>query len=42
MTDDVRRNQFTFADDVRGIACPFGAHVRRANPRNADLPAGYA
>ena len=23
-----------------GLRCPVGAHIRRANPRNADLPAG--
>jgi deferrochelatase/peroxidase EfeB len=39
-SDDVRQNQFTFAGDVNGTACPFGAHIRRANPRNADLPEG--
>jgi deferrochelatase/peroxidase EfeB len=38
--DDIRRNQFTFHNDVDGTACPYGAHVRRANPRNADLPEG--
>ncbi len=38
--EDIRRNQFTFHDDVAGTACPFGAHIRRANPRNADLPEG--
>jgi Dyp-type peroxidase family len=37
--DEVRQNRFTFAGDVRGTRCPFGAHVRRQNPRNADLPA---
>jgi len=37
--DEVRQNQFTFVDDVRGTRCPFGAHVRRQNPRNTDLPA---
>ena len=39
-SDDIRQNQFTFAGDVNGTACPFGAHIRRANPRNADLPQG--
>jgi deferrochelatase/peroxidase EfeB len=38
--DDLRLNQFTFDIDPDGTACPFGAHIRRANPRNADLPAG--
>ena len=33
-------NQFTYDSDVNGSHCPFGAHVRRANPRNADFPAG--
>jgi deferrochelatase/peroxidase EfeB len=33
-------NGFTFDDDVAGLRCPVGAHVRRANPRNADLPPG--
>ena len=30
-------NSFTYANDPDGIKCPFGAHIRRANPRNADL-----
>ncbi len=34
------RNGFTFDGDEAGLRCPVGAHVRRANPRNADLPAG--
>ncbi len=38
--DDIRRNQFTFHSDVDGTSCPYGAHIRRANPRNADLPEG--
>jgi Dyp-type peroxidase family len=38
-TDDAR-NQFTFRNDPDGTACPLGAHIRRANPRNADLPDG--
>ena len=37
---DIHRNQFTFDSDADGIRCPFGAHIRRANPRNADYPAG--
>jgi len=36
--NDVRRNQFTFDNDAEGAGCPFGAHVRRANPRNTDFP----
>jgi len=34
------KNQFTFDKDPLATACPYGAHIRRANPRNADLPAG--
>lgn len=37
---DKRLNGFTFASDVDGAACPFGAHIRRANPRTGDLPGG--
>jgi deferrochelatase/peroxidase EfeB len=33
------QNQFTYASDIDGLRCPLGAHIRRANPRNADLPA---
>jgi deferrochelatase/peroxidase EfeB len=40
--DEVRYNQFTFDADVHGTRCPLGAHIRRANPRNADLPGGPA
>jgi deferrochelatase/peroxidase EfeB len=36
------RNGFDFASDPRGLRCPLGAHIRRANPRNADLPPGGA
>ena len=38
--DDIRLNQFTYESDADGIRCPFGAHIRRANPRNPDLPYG--
>ena len=31
-------NAFTFDDDPRGVVCPVGAHIRRANPRNTDYP----
>ena len=31
-------NRFTYSEDPDGIRCPFGAHIRRANPRNTDLP----
>jgi deferrochelatase/peroxidase EfeB len=34
------RNRFTFQPDPYGAGCPLGAHIRRANPRNADLPDG--
>jgi deferrochelatase/peroxidase EfeB len=34
------KNQFTFLTDPAGIKCPFGAHIRRANPRTADVPDG--
>ena len=36
--EDIRQNEFTYATDPAGTRCPFGAHIRRANPRNADLP----
>jgi deferrochelatase/peroxidase EfeB len=37
---DIRQNRFSFDGDSDGLACPFGAHIRRANPRTADLPGG--
>ena len=35
----VVQNDFTYDADRNGVRCPFGAHIRRANPRNPDLPA---
>ncbi len=35
-------NAFTYRADPHGVRCPLGAHVRRSNPRNADLPPGPA
>ena len=36
--DPARNNDFRYKDDAKGHACPFGAHIRRANPR--DDPTG--
>ncbi len=33
-------NAFTYQSDPQGQRCPLGAHIRRTNPRNADLPPG--
>ncbi|GHF03651.1 iron-dependent peroxidase [Aliiroseovarius zhejiangensis] len=33
-----RKNDFTYDDDVDGLRCPLGAHIRRANPRTGDQP----
>lgn len=35
------KNAFTYANDPDGIACPVGAHIRRANPRTGDDPQGH-
>ncbi len=37
---ELAHNQFTYAADPDGVQCPLGAHIRRANPRTADLPGG--
>jgi Dyp-type peroxidase family len=34
-SDAARVNDFSYADDGDGYRCPIGAHVRRANPRDA-------
>ncbi len=32
-------NDFSYgADDPQGLACPFGAHIRRTNPRDSKQP----
>jgi Dyp-type peroxidase family len=38
--DGMKLNHFTYESDGDGTRCPFGAHIRRANPRNPDLPYG--
>ncbi|MET1025718.1 MAG: hypothetical protein ABWY00_01015, partial [Dongiaceae bacterium] len=37
---DRARNGFTYALDPAGHVCPFGGHIRRANPRIGDYPGG--
>lgn len=34
-TNPNRNNNFTYADDKEGLKCPFSAHIRRLNPRDA-------
>jgi len=33
--DRTRNNEFSYADDMKGLKCPFSAHIRRVNPRDA-------
>ena len=33
-------NQFDHEDDPRGVRCPMGSHIRRTNPRRADVAGG--
>ncbi len=37
---DPAASEFDYRGDPRGIRCPLGAHIRRANPRTGDLPPG--
>jgi deferrochelatase/peroxidase EfeB len=37
---DGERNGFLYDTDPDGLACPLGAHIRRANPRTGDAPGG--
>ena len=34
-TDPNRNNDFSYSDDMAGLKCPFSAHIRRVNPRDA-------
>jgi Dyp-type peroxidase family len=38
--EEGQRNRFTFDSDPEAALCPFGAHIRRTNPRTADVPPG--
>jgi Dyp-type peroxidase family len=33
--DANRNNNFSYVDDMKGLKCPFSAHLRRVNPRDA-------
>ena len=33
--DADRNNNFSYDDDMQGLRCPFSAHIRRVNPRDA-------
>src|SRR5699024_8226808 len=35
--DPQRRNDFSFADDPKGLMCPYSSHMRRLNPRDSEL-----
>jgi deferrochelatase/peroxidase EfeB len=37
--DDPKDN-FTYDRDPEGHVCPYGGHIRRANPRTGDIPGG--
>ena len=33
--DATRNNDFSYENDMQGLKCPFSAHIRRVNPRDA-------
>ena len=33
--DLTRNNEFGYSEDMQGLKCPFSAHIRRLNPRDA-------
>jgi len=35
--DSTRNNDFLYGDDPLGLRTPIGSHIRRANPRDADV-----
>ncbi|MFL6843965.1 MAG: Dyp-type peroxidase [Allosphingosinicella sp.] len=37
---DDSEDNFTYDRDPEGHICPFGGHIRRANPRTGDIPGG--
>jgi Dyp-type peroxidase family len=36
-TDSARNNDFLYGDDPLGLRTPIGSHIRRVNPRDADV-----
>jgi Dyp-type peroxidase family len=36
-SDLQQMNNFTYAQDPKGLRCPIGAHIRRINPRDTEL-----
>ena len=37
-SDPRQVNNFLYANDPNGLRCPMGAHIRRMNPRDTELP----
>jgi Dyp-type peroxidase family len=35
--DPMRNNAFNFAEDPKGLLCPYSSHMRRLNPRDSSL-----